>query len=306
MGKTARTGLLNNGSFGGATMRLISFADAAGFLAMTQAALEQQETVNSLMLGVTLRMRELPEYIESPPYLAAVLDGARLVGAAMMTPPHKLVVASGQEDAATALALIADHLLAGGWTVPGVNGPAPLSQAFAQIWQERTGRPYRVQMNLRAFELQTVIPPAWPPGQMRVANQADFELLVRWVRAFNDEALAQSPEGEDAVRKMVARALKYGNYFVWDHGGAVALAARSRPTRQGISIGPVYTPPEQRNRGYASALVAALSQRLLDEGKRFVTLFTDLANPTSNSIYQKIGFRPVSDFIEYAFGEVTR
>jgi uncharacterized protein len=282
-------------------MRLISFADAASFLATTQATLEQQETVNSLMLGVTLRMRDLPEYIESPPYLAAVLDGARLVGAAMMTPPHKLVVASNQEDHGPAFALIADHLLTGGWMLPGVNGPAPLSHAFAQIWQERTGCAYTVKMKLRAFELQTVIPPASPPGQMRVATQNDFDLLVNWLRGFNNEALAQPDEADDALRPMVERALKYGNYFVWDHAGPVALAGRSRPTRQGITIGPVYTPPEQRNRGYACALVAALSQRLLDDGKRFVTLFTDLANPTSNSIYQKIGFRPVCDFTDYGF-----
>jgi hypothetical protein len=82
---------------------------------------------------------------------------------------------------------------------------------------------------------------------------------------------------------------------IWDDGQAVSMAGFGGRTPNGIRIGPVYTPPELRGRGYASALTAALTQRLLDEGRQFCFLFTDLANPTSNSIYQRIGYRPVSD-----------
>ena len=90
--------------------------------------------------------------------------------------------------------------------------------------------------------------------------------------------------------------------YLWDVGGVpVSLAGGTRPGVHCISVGPVYTPPEHRCRGYASACVAALSQHLLDAGWEFCTLFTDLANPTSNSIYQKIGYRPVCDFNEYLF-----
>ena len=88
---------------------------------------------------------------------------------------------------------------------------------------------------------------------------------------------------------------------VWDNGQPVAMAAKVRPTRNGMTISLVYTPPEQRRHGYATACVAALSQQLLDEGWQFCTLFTDLANPTSNSIYQKIGYQPVADFNDYLF-----
>ena len=89
--------------------------------------------------------------------------------------------------------------------------------------------------------------------------------------------------------------------FLWDIGQPVSLAARSRHTTHGINVGPVYTPPAFRRRGYAGACVAALSQQMLDAGWEFCTLFTDLANPTSNSVYQKIGYRPVCDFDEYVF-----
>jgi predicted GNAT family acetyltransferase len=281
-------------------MRLTTYPEAGEFLAQTQAVLEQQETVNSLILGVCLRMRDLPDYVEAPPYLAAVHAGEQLVAAAMMTPPHNLVVASGHADYASAFSVLAHDLTARYWLVPGVNGPAPLSLAFAELWQQLTGRPFALKMKLRTFELTAVDHPSYPPGKLRQATAADADLLVQWVSAFGSEAL-QEAEDETGVRTSVERALKHGNYFVWDTGTLVAFAGKGRPTAHGITIGPVYTPPGQRNKGYATALVAALSQHLLDQGWRFITLFTDQANPTSNSIYQKIGFRPVCDFAEYRF-----
>jgi predicted GNAT family acetyltransferase len=281
-------------------MRLTTYVEAGEFLAQTQAVLEQQETINSLILGVCLRMRDLPDYIERPPYLATVHTGEQLVAAAMMTPPHQLVVASDHAEHASAFSLLAHDLSAGQWSVPGVNGPVPLSLAFAESWQQRTGNSFALKLNLRTFALTAVDPPPSPPGKLRQATAADADLLVEWVSAFGSEALRE-PEDELSTRKAVERALKYGNYFVWDAGNPVAFAGKGRPTAHGISIGPVYTPPAQRNKGYATALVAALSQRLLDEGRRFIALFTDLANPTSNRIYQKIGFRPVCDFAEYRF-----
>jgi predicted GNAT family acetyltransferase len=81
------------------------------------------------------------------------------------------------------------------------------------------------------------------------------------------------------------------------------MAAVSRPTPNGISVSLVYTPPEKRGNGYASACVAALSQRQLDAGKRFCTLFTDLSNSTSNALYQRVGYRPLAEFVEIRFCE---
>lgn len=282
-------------------MQLTTYATAGDFLAQTQAVLEQEETVNSLMVGIVIRLRDQPDFVESTPYLSAVLDDGRLVAAATMTPPHNVIVASDQPDYPAAFALVVDDLVANGWSVPGVNGPVPLSAGFADIWSAVTGQPYTLKMHLRAFELRQVYQPPYPPGKLRLATAAEKELLVQWVNAFGFEALHEPDQDLERVYQGVERALRHQNYFVWDDNGPVALAGRARPTRRGVTIGPVYTPPEHRNRGYATALVAALSERLLDEGKQFVTLFTDLANPTSNSIYQKIGFRPVRDFVEYHF-----
>jgi uncharacterized protein len=81
------------------------------------------------------------------------------------------------------------------------------------------------------------------------------------------------------------------------------MAASTRPTRNGITVNNVYTPPHQRKKGYASACVAALSQKQLDSGYKYCCLFTDLANPTSNQIYMDIGYQPVCDFGEHKFLE---
>jgi predicted GNAT family acetyltransferase len=129
-------------------------------------------------------------------------------------------------------------------------------------------------------------------------------LILEWIKAFNRDALDEEIEDERAERtfnRHVASTDATGIY-VWEEAGeVVSIAAGTRPTPNGISIGLVYTPPEKRRKGYASACVAALSQRLLDSGYTFCSLYTDLANPTSNHIYQEIGYRPLCDADDYVF-----
>ncbi len=135
-------------------------------------------------------------------------------------------------------------------------------------------------------------------GGLRVASATDTDLVVAWVDAFHREAVPdQPPSSAEATRRRLAA----GVVYLWEDGAPVSMAMKTRPTADGVSIGDVYTPPELRRRGYASACVAALSQQLLDAGFAYCTLFTDLSNPTSNAIYQQIGYRPVCDFRELKF-----
>lgn len=140
-------------------MLLTRYNEAAAFLDKTQAFLEQQEVVNSLMLGVAVRLRDAPETIEAPPYLATVDDGERLVAAAVMTPPHKLIVASDQADYHHALGHVVRDLLTTQRQVPGVNGVAPLSAVFGELWQAATHQVVTLERALRTFMLTKVIPP---------------------------------------------------------------------------------------------------------------------------------------------------
>ena len=185
--------------------------------------------------------------------------------------------------------------------MPGVGGIKPTSKAFAEVWSAVTGQPHRAGMNERVYELRRVIPPEPPiSGALRVATEDDLPLMSEWVWGFiQDAGLEGTVEG---AREIAELRIADRDLFIWDDGGPVSTVTKTRHSTHGIVVSLVYTPPAHRNRGYASAAVAALSQQLLDAGWEFCSLFTDLANPTSNSIYQRIGYRPVADFDEYIFG----
>jgi predicted GNAT family acetyltransferase len=178
-----------------------------------------------------------------------------------------------------------------------------VSRAFAELWGRATGQPHRLGMSQRIYQLERVIPVHGVPGEPRPATPADRDMLVRWFEAFSDEAVGDTPPGW--AERAVDLRLAPGAFrpLLWSHEGPVSMAGYGGPTPNGIRVGPVYTPPEHRGRGYASAVVAALSQRLLDEGRRYCFLFTDLANPTSNHIYQAVGYESVCDVDEYRFEE---
>lgn len=253
---------------------------------------------------------------EREPYFATASRDSRVVGAALMTPPFQLVlscVGDPDDDAADAadmadadLAAIAADLaadLAGFPTAPpGVLAPVEVAQAFAAAWCEPRGLVARRTMAERVYRLERVIPPAADPGTVRIAGAADRDLLLDWVDAFLAEALG-GPDHAQAV-SVVDRALDHGQrtFYLWEvDGEPVSFAAAGGPTPNGIRIGPVYTPPSLRGHGYASAVTAAASQAQLDQGLRFVFLLTNLDNPTSNKIYQAIGYEPVIDLDQLRF-----
>lgn len=268
------------------------------FLARTEGILSRDEVTNGLILGVALRLKRDPARFEHAPYLATVDDGGELVAAGLMTPPHGLVVYAGTDDPAPPMRLLAADLVANGWPLPTVNGVVDVSRAFAGAWQAHTGGSVAVSIAMRVFELRQVFPPAGVAGSLRQAMPAELDQVFAWTNAFRDEAI---PTDAPPRREVLARSITEGNIYLWEDGGqVVSMAGKGRRTAHGVSVGLVYTPPALRGRGYASACVAALSQIILDEGADFCTLFTDLANPTSNSIYQKIGYRPVCDFTQFS------
>jgi uncharacterized protein len=131
-------------------------------------------------------------------------------------------------------------------------------------------------------------------------------LLSRWVLAFQQEALPEEEGDLEAAQMIADRILSNNDLFVWrtgegDASRTVSMAARARPTVRGIAVNLVYTPPEYRRHGYASACVAHLTGLLLESGWEFCTLFTDRTNATSNHIYREIGYEPIADFDEYRF-----
>ena len=263
----------------------------------------QREAERNIMLGLFAVIQARPP--ETPPYLAwAERDGA-ITGVAMRTPPFRLLIAPGSEP--EAVEAFARDLHATGHDLPGVMTGKTEAAAFAATWQALSGQSVVAGRHERLYRLETVIPARPVQGDLRPPAEAEIELLVDWWQAFAAEAIEPIPR-EQAVSAVNTR---YGmdpfvaGLRVWAvNGQPVSMIGYTGPTPNSIRIGPVYTPPEQRGCGYASAATAALSQQLLDRGIAFVTLFTDLANPTSNRIYQDVGFRPVCDMDELYFAPV--
>jgi predicted GNAT family acetyltransferase len=282
-------------------MELKTFADVDGFLGIAGAFLEAREAEHNLIFGISSYVRDQPNaFGERAPYFAAVLTGKRVVAAALRTPPHNLVLSEIDDPEAIEL-LVADLL---DDDLPGVLGPVEHARAFAQRWAAAAGRAWHHHLSERIFRLEAVIPAPPVTGRLRTATADDRPVVAGWIRAFAAEALGE--DGPETGQAQTDRWLegRGRTLYLWDDGGeTVSLCGVGGATPHGIRIGPVYTPPSARRRGYASALVAQASQLQLDAGRRFCFLFTDLANPTSNHIYQAIGYEPVRDVDEYRFDE---
>jgi uncharacterized protein len=278
-------------------MELRRFDRVEDFLTFAGPFLVEREAEHNLILGVTGNLRDAPETFDPDPYLATVTAGGRVVAATMQTPPFQLVLS--EIDDPRALEVLAADLA--GRSLPGVLGPVELVGAFVEMRTARGGAPGHLHVSERIFRLTDVRPPRPVAGHSRIAEPDDRDLVTRWVDAFMREALSEADPAEVAANTDRWLAGQGRTLYLWEDGEPVSLAGVGGPTPNGIRIGPVYTPPEARNRGYASALVAAVSQAELDRGRRFCFLFTDLANPTSNHIYETIGYERVRDLALWRF-----
>jgi predicted GNAT family acetyltransferase len=287
------------------TLQLRRHADVDSFLAQVGETLVAREAEHNLMLGICGSLHR--RVLSSPPYFAVVHDEAgRVIAAALRTPPHQLLLSEIDDLAAVPLIARDVHQDLAGEPLPGVLGPPLAAAALAHEWAALTGTTTRVRMQQRIYRADHAdLAARTPPGAMRVCTVADRDLLLPWLAAFTREALPDEPASADEAALVERRlADPAAGFVLWEDGDPrrpVALAGYGGPTAHGMRVAPVYTPPELRGRGYATALVAALTQMLLDRGHRFCFLYTNLANPTSNSIYQRIGYEAVTDAEQWRF-----
>ncbi len=281
------------------------FNDAQVFLDEAGPYLAEHEAEHNLLFGIASTLVVDPDRFAArdTPYLAVARRDGEVVAAALMTPPYKAVLSMTADPGA--IPAIVHDLERSRYTVPGITAPVAIAREFAEHWTERHSMSASRVMSERIYRLEHVTTPGSVSGEIRVATHKDRELLIDWVRAFLVEAL--QGEGEHETEILVDSALDTGSrtFYLWeDEGRPVSTAGVTGPTPNGIRVGPVYTPPDLRRRGYGSAVTAAASQLQLDAGRRFVFLFTDLDNSTSNKIYQAIGYEPVIDIDQWAFEPV--
>lgn len=274
--------------------------DAAEFLQRARPLLSD-EARHNLILGIAGTVARRPDYYPDARFFLCPPRGAP-EAAALITPPFNLVLA----DAASRqpLTQLTDLIEEAGVQIPGVTANRPTADWFVDEWvARRRVRPVQY-LSQGVFALNAVRPVPEVPGSARRATASDRTLVRDWLAAFGKEALPPRDRHPERLGRTVELRLSPEldtGIWLWIDSEPVALAGYGGETPKGMRVGPVYTAPAGRGRGYATRLVAELSQWLLDGGRRFCFLYTDLANPTSNRIYRRIGYRQVAESAEYGF-----
>jgi len=268
--------------------------DIAAFDEATGAFLAVEPTRNTLLLSIpsVLRTRGPLAFSDQPPRYGWFEDAAGTVRAALLqTPPYPVVLSDLPDGAAASLV---QELLVADLQISGVNASTSTAEAVAAAWCAATAATAAVRMTTRLHILGDLLGPTpAPPGASRIATAADLDLLTTWYADFSAEVGDQVLN----VQRVVGDRIENGTMVLWEVDGLpVSMAGISLLLEgDGIRIGPVYTPKELRGRAYAAAVTTAACRLAYERGAREVSLFTDLANPTSNALYQRLGFRPIED-----------
>lgn len=278
-------------------MKIEIFENSTGFLARTRNALLSREVEYGLIYSIAERLKHNSRcYGKENPWYFAVTEGSEILSAFLRTPPYNLIFAYFSGDLDILSSPVCEFIINHYGSMPGITGEAESSKKLADTYCRLTGTDIRKTMNQRIYRLDSLNPLKLAEGRLRKAAAGDRDTLESWSRAFAQEALGKK-EHESGIDEMV----REGTLFVWETEKIKTMAAICRPVLHGISISLVYTPIEYRKQGYATAIVHSLCRMLLDSGYKYCTLYTDLANPVSNSIYVKIGFVPMYESIQIDF-----
>jgi ribosomal protein S18 acetylase RimI-like enzyme len=265
--------------------------DVDAFAARAWGLLAARPVEQTVALTIIQSLRAGHAWSDAAPVFAWYEAGGEVRGGVCMTPPFELLLAAVPD---AAVGELVGTLRAERIAVPGVNGEVASVERFVGAWLDGTDLRAWTAFEQRLYALAALRPPdPPPPGRARLAGPDDLELAADWLAAFQHEAGVPSSDVERAARAGIAEE----RLWLWEDedGARVSLAGRTAPAVRVARIAPVYTPPASRRRGYGAAVTAAATADALARGADHVVLFTDLANPTSNAIYQRIGFEPVSD-----------
>ena len=281
------------------TMETVIYRDVSAFQAIAGDFL-QREPYTSNVIGVQVAGVLSGVRPQADVDLwAAVHDSGEVVGVAMLNPPFHLFVSRMPDAAAACLAekLLDEHI-----AVPGVNGEVNSVSAFSDAWTDGQRITHPTLVSMRMYRLGELHEPAAVSGAGRFADLSDAALIRRWLGDFEAEALP--PEMVRHVASMAEQRIASGEVVLWIDGSRSVSLAAFRPPAVGVSrIGPVYTPPPNRRRGYGAAVTARATRIAREQGAAHVALYADLSNPSSNGIYQSIGFLADHDFAERIFRE---
>jgi RimJ/RimL family protein N-acetyltransferase len=267
--------------------------DVQEFVVAARSYLAGDPVANSVPLTVLAQLHDGHPFGEPPRFAWLTDDGRDVVATASWTPPFHVCLATADISHAAALAPAFPD-------ANGVLGQTDAAHAFAAVM----ARPSVLQRSERQYLMDRPVAAKVPPGTPRaIKGEADVAVATAWFEAFVAEAAAPGRDHRGAISY---RLRSGGAVWFWERDGEPVSLVGRHATIAGVArIGPVYTPPEHRRHGYAGALTAAVSSHALDNGASALTLFTDIANPTSNGVYRRIGFREIRTFVNLRFDDVT-
>lgn len=275
-------------------MKLTLTRDAEEFAARTRELFESRIECN---LIATVSAGVLAgRYPKSVPLFAYGTENREVRFGALRTPPWDMLATTTDKRTSTELV---QRWLAEDPALPGVGGPVDAARPIAEAWARQTGGATWCRMRELTYVLERVTDPLRPaPGKLRLVDESERPLVLGWTKAFASETRALP---EDRAEALVDARVADAGLWVWDHDGPVSMVGTTPPIAGAVRIGPVYTPPGRRRRGYAGTAVATASRRALAGGAARCVLFTDAANPTSNKIYVEVGYRRFGEHEEWEF-----
>ncbi|WP_010097639.1 GNAT family N-acetyltransferase [Ornithinibacillus scapharcae] len=281
-------------------MKVLLETSIKRYLDRVEDLLLQQEVKNNLMLGLLERGRNNIGVFSDGARLGIVEDNGEPIYAFMQTPPNKWIFPKVGHMDEKYIPAIVQFLYQHKYPVPGVIGPDKIASEFIRLWTERKGITAELTMKQMVYRLDKVkiIPDV--SGKLIPASEEHLPIAKEWIYQFGLQANVQISKTQAA--SMAANYIQNQTLHLWEvDGDAVSMANNGRRTRNGATVNGVFTPDIHKRKGYATSIVAAFSQKLLDDGFQFCNLYTDVSNPISNSIYQKIGYYVVGDSVEYIF-----
>jgi uncharacterized protein len=277
-------------------MNICYESDLIKFYTAVEPLLLDREAENNLPLGILERLKESRGKRDCD--LIYIQENDQTTFMSMRTPPHLWILPSLEHAHPSHMKTFVQFLFDGKYDVPGVIGNRKSVQGFLKEWEDLTKQSAELQMEQGIHQLDRLKPIPEQPGELVLADSSHQGFLEEWIKQYGVEI--GEPSVGDRVSELTTELIENRRLHLWVVDGIpVSMASQARSTKNGATINAVYTPNEFKRKGYASQVVWHLTKKLLGQGYTFCSLYTDLANPTSNSIYKKIGYERISDSVVY-------
>jgi ribosomal protein S18 acetylase RimI-like enzyme len=281
-------------------MELIKHSHPEEFIAMNEAFLSQKESFHNLKLGLVYGIKA-KTIVDTAPLYYSLVENNKSIGCAVRSNSDRPLTISEMTEENVDL-LIAD-LIKNDEKIVAVVGEEKTATYFKDQWIKKHNLNFKLNIHLGVYECFKVIMPNYSTGKIISAEIEHSEIVRSFIRGFLQDCFPHQPLNDENINALLKRQLDNKSLYLLVNGDGeiVSMASNSRSTLKGGTISLVYTPPELRGRGHASLVVALLSNKIMEDGKSFSNLFTDLSNPTSNSIYQKVGYQKIGQNIHFDF-----